>query len=113
MQNYYFSTKLHRYVSMTKAFSWVNLETKHIKKAAQLLGIGRTYAGVLKMRRKEQFSNITLRAVNHLIAFSFGLSLTGLLIAQDTVEWTTLGNDFAHTRSTPATQITPQNFPLI
>ena len=62
------------------------------------------------MIRKEQFSNFTLRAVNHLIAFSFGLSLTGLLVAQDTVEWTTLGNDFAHTRSTPATQITPQNF---
>ena len=30
--------------------------------------------------------------------------------AQDTLEWTTLGNDFAHTRSTTADQITPENF---
>jgi len=30
--------------------------------------------------------------------------------AQDTVEWTTLGNDFAHTRFSPANQITAENF---
>ncbi len=30
--------------------------------------------------------------------------------AQDTVEWTTLGNDFAHTRYSPAEQITAENF---
>ena len=30
--------------------------------------------------------------------------------AQNTVEWTTLGSDFAHTRSTKADQITPENF---
>ena len=30
--------------------------------------------------------------------------------AQDTVEWTTLGNDFAHTRFSPADQITVENF---
>ena len=30
--------------------------------------------------------------------------------AQDTLEWTTLGNDFAHTRSTTANQITAENF---
>lgn len=30
--------------------------------------------------------------------------------AQDTVEWTTLGNDFAHTRYSPADQITAENF---
>lgn len=29
---------------------------------------------------------------------------------QETVEWTTLGNDFAHTRFSPATQITAENF---
>ena len=32
------------------------------------------------------------------------------LQAQDTVEWTTLGNDFAHTRYTEADQITVENF---
>ncbi len=30
--------------------------------------------------------------------------------ARETLEWTTLGNDFAHTRSTEADQITPENF---
>jgi glucose dehydrogenase len=30
--------------------------------------------------------------------------------AQDTVEWTTLGNDFAHTRFSPADQINASNF---
>ncbi|MBV56178.1 MAG: hypothetical protein CMQ12_06365 [Gammaproteobacteria bacterium] len=29
---------------------------------------------------------------------------------QDTVEWTTLGNDFAHTRYSPADQIGADNF---
>ena len=38
------------------------------------------------------------------------LALTFSVSAQDTVEWTTLGNDFAHTRYTPASQITPENF---
>ncbi len=48
------------------------------------------------------------------------VTLTGLLaillcfavpsLAQDTVEWTTLGNDFAHTRYSPARQITAENF---
>jgi len=34
----------------------------------------------------------------------------GVLAQQDTVEWFTLGNDFAHTRYSPATQITADNF---
>lgn len=32
------------------------------------------------------------------------------LLAQDTIEWHTLGNDYAHTRYTTAAQITPDNF---
>lgn len=39
--------------------------------------------------------------------------LTGLSFpsyAQDTVEWTTLGSDWAHTRYSPAAQITAENF---
>jgi quinoprotein glucose dehydrogenase len=48
--------------------------------------------------------------------FSFYGLLTILLclaspsFAQDTVEWTTLGNDFAHTRYSPASQISAENF---
>lgn len=38
------------------------------------------------------------------------LFLSGAAWGQDTVEWTTLGNDFAHTRSTNADQITAENF---
>ncbi len=38
------------------------------------------------------------------------LTLSGAAWSQDNIEWTTLGNDFAHTRSTTADQITPENF---
>ncbi len=48
---------------------------------------------------------------NRLITCTAGLLLlSGIAWGQDTIEWTTLGNDFAHTRSTPADQITPENF---
>ena len=33
-----------------------------------------------------------------------------LVSAQDSVEWFTLGNDFAHTRYTPADELSPDNF---
>ena len=46
-----------------------------------------------------------------LIACAVGLSLlSGAALSQNMIEWTTLGNDFAHTRSTMADQITPENF---
>jgi len=38
------------------------------------------------------------------------LCLSFPLLAQDTVEWTTLGSDWAHTRYSPADQITAENF---
>ena len=38
------------------------------------------------------------------------LLLSGAAWSQNTIEWTTLGNDFAHTRSTTADQITADNF---
>ena len=42
---------------------------------------------------------------------SFLLLLSpSLVLGQDTVEWFTLGNDYAHTRYTPAEEITPENF---
>ena len=44
-------------------------------------------------------------------------SICGILVflsssafSQDTVEWTTLGSDWAHTRYSPAAQITAENF---
>jgi quinoprotein glucose dehydrogenase len=43
-----------------------------------------------------------------LATFLLCLALPGF--AQDTVEWTTLGNDFAHTRYSPANQINAANF---
>ncbi|MFM1894959.1 MAG: hypothetical protein RLZZ385_33 [Pseudomonadota bacterium] len=38
------------------------------------------------------------------------LLLPGLAVSQDSTEWFTLGNDFGHTRYTPATEITADNF---
>ncbi len=42
------------------------------------------------------------------VVLLFALPLSSL--AQDTVEWTTLGSDWAHTRYSPAGQITDANF---
>lgn len=38
------------------------------------------------------------------------LASSTAVVAQDTIEWFTLGNDFAHTRYTPADEITADNF---
>ena len=38
------------------------------------------------------------------------VALPSLVYAQDTIEWFTLGNDYAHTRYTPANEITSENF---
>ena len=48
----------------------------------------------------------TGKTLTALLLFFF----SSLVIAQDTVEWFTLGNDFAHTRFTPADEITAENF---
>ncbi len=45
-----------------------------------------------------------------LLAGITGISLATSTIAQDSVEWYTLGNDYAHTRYTPATEIDADNF---
>jgi quinoprotein glucose dehydrogenase len=54
-------------------------------------------------------SKISRAFRNALIAILLVLA-SNLVVAQDTIEWTTLGNDFAHTRYTPADQITAENF---
>jgi glucose dehydrogenase len=45
-----------------------------------------------------------------LLPLILGVGSSSGLWAQDTVEWTHLGGDAHHTRSTPASNITPQNF---
>lgn len=45
-----------------------------------------------------------------LLAASLSAFAAPLVIAQDSVEWLTLGSDYAHTRYTPAAQITAENF---
>ena len=49
------------------------------------------------------------------MTLGLGMAVSGLAAAQntvtdDTVEWATLGSDYAHTRYTEAAQITPENF---
>ncbi|MDA1369913.1 MAG: hypothetical protein O2971_04005 [Proteobacteria bacterium] len=51
----------------------------------------------------------TLRSVVLALGASL-LALPTLVLAQDSIEWFTLGNDFAHTRYTPAAEITEDNF---
>jgi len=55
--------------------------------------------------------HLNLPIVASLLCWLVSLSLAVTSVsAQETVEWTTLGSDFAHTRATPAGQITPENF---
>lgn len=49
------------------------------------------------------------RGISRTVAALMVIS-SGLVVAQDTTEWLTLGGDFAHTRSTLADEITPANF---
>jgi len=50
-----------------------------------------------------------LRRLAAMLALGTGLITQGHA-QQETVEWVTLGGDFAHTRYTPSNQITPDNF---
>ncbi|MCH7815095.1 MAG: PQQ-binding-like beta-propeller repeat protein [Proteobacteria bacterium] len=50
-----------------------------------------------------------LKTGRYLIAMVLLISSNGVL-AQDSIEWFTLGSDFAHTRYTPAAEITAENF---
>ncbi|MFK7863064.1 MAG: PQQ-binding-like beta-propeller repeat protein [Pseudohongiellaceae bacterium] len=52
----------------------------------------------------------TLNSCRQLMLLTLLVFSPNILWAQDTVEWTTLGNDFAHTRYSPAQEITPENF---
>jgi glucose dehydrogenase len=48
--------------------------------------------------------------LERLLTATLVLLVSGLGFAQDTIEWTTLGGDYAHTRYTPADEITAENF---
>ncbi len=45
-----------------------------------------------------------------MLGFLPQLGLSQNLVTDDTVEWYTLGGDYAHTRYTPADEITAENF---
>ncbi|MBM89217.1 MAG: hypothetical protein CMQ41_12650 [Gammaproteobacteria bacterium] len=62
------------------------------------------------MIKKRQFFGCTQTSLIELSIAALSFLFCSTSIAQDTIEWTTLGNDYAHTRSTSATQITPDNF---
>ena len=51
-----------------------------------------------------------LGALTRVMQAALLLSVATLSVAQDTVEWTHLGGNAHHTRSTPATNVTPENF---
>jgi glucose dehydrogenase len=58
---------------------------------------------------RAQYQPSGLRTVISFVTVAL-LLLPGLTRAQDTIEWFSLGNDYAHTRFTPAQQITAENF---
>jgi glucose dehydrogenase len=62
------------------------------------------------MIKTRQFIRFILNPIHSTSLLGLALVLSSNTFAQDTIEWTTLGNDFAHTRSTAATQITAENF---
>ena len=62
------------------------------------------------MIKTRQFIRSILNPLQGISLLGLALATSSNTFAQDTIEWTTLGNDFAHTRSTTATQITPENF---
>ena len=50
------------------------------------------------------------RISSTLLAALTAVIATAQVFAQDSIEWYTLGNDYAHTRYTPSAEITAENF---
>ena len=63
---------------------------------------------VRKILRKTRFP--LMAVLSKTLQAAVLLAATSLSVAQDTVEWTHLGGNAHHTRSTPATNVTPENF---
>ncbi len=53
---------------------------------------------------------VSLSCLAAILGLSPQFALSQNLVTEDTVEWYTLGGDYAHTRYTPADEITAQNF---
>ena len=51
-----------------------------------------------------------LQSINPIATAALVLACSASVMAQDSVEWFTLGNDFGHTRFSPAEEITVDNF---
>ena len=51
-----------------------------------------------------------LQSVQSVATAALVLACSASVMAQDSVEWYTLGNDFAHTRYSPADEINIDNF---
>jgi len=65
----------------------------------------------MKTTNIAEVKSILLNFKNFISGFAALLLLSpALVMSQDTIEWYTLGNDYAHTRYTPAAEITAENF---
>ena len=53
---------------------------------------------------------IILQSIQSVATAALVLACSASVMAQDSVEWYTLGNDFAHTRYSPADEINIDNF---
>ena len=51
-----------------------------------------------------------LQSIKPIATAALVLACSASVMAQDSVEWFTLGNDFGHTRYSPADEITVDNF---
>jgi len=51
-----------------------------------------------------------ISCLTRILLTSIAVFSSTVLLAQDSIEWTTLGSDWAHTRYSPAEQITAENF---
>jgi quinoprotein glucose dehydrogenase len=63
-----------------------------------------------KMMKTNPTTPFLLRTINQFSIVAAAVLFSAASLAQDTVEWTTLGGDFAHTRYSPASQIDASNF---
>ena len=66
-------------------------------------------SGDSRLPARNRWQSIT-KALTKVLPLGLLVATTTSIQAQDTVEWTHLGGSAAHTRYTPASNITPENF---
>lgn len=66
----------------------------------------------MKMKSKRLAAALSSKpALTGLLSLAVGLAMTPVIVsAQESIEWLTLGSDYAHTRFIPASQINASNF---